>query len=105
MPGKRQRTQAFGSKPRKARSPSESSGSDSGDEVEHDSDAAGGNDQYLHSDSEEDEFEGLATYEVDDWDGDDAEDGSGTDEEDDGEAVCYPLLPLVHWQNAEGRRK
>ena len=94
MPGKRQRTEVPKQRARKPQTPSESSGS--GSEDEYGSDVEGGNDQYLHSDSEEDEFEGLATYEVDDWDGaeddDGSDSGSGSDDED--EAV-RPSLSLA----------
>lgn len=108
MPGKRQRTEAPSKRARKPDTPSESSGS--GSEEEYGSDVEGGNDQYLHSDSEEDEFEGLATYEVDDWDGaeDDEESGTGSGSDDGDEAVLLFLsLSRAHhvtWPNPALKR-
>jgi hypothetical protein len=93
MPGKRQRTESSSKgvkKPRRAPSLTPSGSSDGSSGGDYDSEVdMGGNDQYLHSDSEEDEFEGLATYEVDDWDGEDGGEGSGGSDEDEDEAVCH----------------
>lgn len=104
MPDKRKRPNVapVSKRSRKELSPSESSGSGSGSEDGMD----GGNDRYLESDSEEDEFEGLATYEVDDWDengggraggsgsGSEGEDDDGS-EEDNGDEAVSPAISTI----------